>query len=73
MPAEKVNDAGSPYHQMWVHWSRGLHVTVSTVATDPQNPTTDWGGIHVELDREGINRVIRALRKARDQAYGSDA
>lgn len=27
----------------------------------------------VQLDREGINRMIRALRKARDAAYGADA
>lgn len=27
----------------------------------------------VSLDRAGINRTIRALRKARDQAYGTDA
>jgi hypothetical protein len=26
-----------------------------------------------DLDRDGINKLIRSLRKARDQAYGSDA
>jgi hypothetical protein len=30
-------------------------------------------GIFVDLDRDGINRLIRALRKARDQAFGADA
>ena len=32
--------------------------------------TVDW---HSQLDRAGVNRLIRALRKARDQAFGSDA
>ena len=30
-------------------------------------------GIGTELDRAGINRMIRMLRKARDAAYGADA
>jgi hypothetical protein len=29
-------------------------------------------GFHVELDRDGINEVIRKLRRARDQAFGRD-
>lgn len=37
----------------------------------------DTGGVfdgwQLSLDRAGINRLIRALRKARDAAYGSDA
>lgn len=30
-------------------------------------------GWFVQLDRAGINRLIRELRKARDQAFGADA
>ena len=30
-------------------------------------------GFYVHLDRDGINRLIRALRKARDAAFGADA
>lgn len=30
-------------------------------------------GYFVHLDRKGINRMIQALRRARDQAYGADA
>jgi hypothetical protein len=33
--------------------------------------TGDW--TIVDLDRPAINRLILALRKARNQAYGSDA
>lgn len=30
-------------------------------------------GWFAQMDRNGINRLIRALRKARDEAYGKDA
>jgi hypothetical protein len=32
-----------------------------------------YQGIWTDLDRPGINRLIRLLRKARDSAYGADA
>lgn len=31
-----------------------------------------YAGVWVDLDRGGCNRLIRALRKARDAAYGRD-
>lgn len=31
-----------------------------------------FDGWHVDLDRSGINRMIRALRRARDSAFGKD-
>lgn len=32
-----------------------------------------WGqGFYVNLDRDGINKLIRHLRRARDQAFGRD-
>lgn len=31
-----------------------------------------WRGVWADLDREGCNRLIRLLRKARDSAYGRD-
>lgn len=36
----------------------------------PSSPCT---GFAVMLDRDGINRAIRLLRRARDAAFGSDA
>ena len=36
----------------------------------PGDPARGW---FVTLDRNGINRLIRSLRKARDQAFGADA
>lgn len=35
--------------------------------------TEDQAKFYVVLDRVGINRLIRDLRKARDDAYGADA
>lgn len=32
----------------------------------------DGIGLFVQLDRAGINRTIRSLRKARDDAFGRD-
>ncbi len=31
-----------------------------------------WSGLHCQLDRAGINDLIRTLRRARDQAFGRD-
>lgn len=36
------------------------------------NPGDAVGPVDVMLDREQINRMIRVLRRARDQAYGRD-
>lgn len=41
--------------------------------TDEHTPTLPFHGWHATLDREGINNLIRALRKARDSAYMADA
>lgn len=32
----------------------------------------EWSSMWTDLDREGINRLIRDLRKARDKAFGKD-
>lgn len=32
-----------------------------------------FDGWHADLDRESLNRLIRVLRRARDQAFGRDA
>lgn len=44
-------------------------------STDPAVPDFDLDfrdGFYVTMDRDGINRLIRNLRRARDQAYGRD-
>lgn len=48
-----------------VGWSKeGEHVQIATIAPDSE---------FMQLDRDGLNRLIRLLRKARDGAYGADA
>lgn len=72
MPKELVHGqapdgapAGPVVH---VGWQRGTeYVEVATIAPDGQDLE------QARLDRDGINRLIRCLRKARDAAYGSDA
>lgn len=40
---------------------------------DQDNSEGQFKGYFVHLDRAGINRMIRTLRRARDTAYGADA
>lgn len=40
------------------------------IEAGPGDPARGW---YVTLDRHGINRLIRSLRKARDQSFGVDA
>lgn len=58
-----------------VGWTRNLPgVAVASlnesVGDGPADPARGW---FAHLDREGVNRLIRALRKARDQSFGADA
>lgn len=58
-----------------IGWSKEAeHVQVATIAPDGYelDPTPEGNGWFVTLDRRGINRAIRALRQARDDAYGKD-
>lgn len=75
----RVSDDGKgsasvePPFRATVGWSRDTgHVQIATV--DPQKEARFDGsaGYYVDLDRDGINRLIRTLRRARDQAFGKD-
>lgn len=87
MPAENINDAtDSGYRRARVCWGAedadiALVVEVHTdrleqTSDEEKNPADGrprgWRQHDVVLDREGINRLIRALRKARDAKYGRD-
>jgi hypothetical protein len=57
-----------------VSWNREAgYVQIATGTRAPvtfdSNPDTWW---FVDLDRQMINQLIRALRRARDQAFGRD-
>lgn len=57
-----------------VGWMRDGYVSIGTRAGgDYDEPNNPRPGVYADLDRDQVNRLIRALRKARDQAYGADA
>ena len=88
MPKELIHDAITGGFRAQVGWG-GIagedsgYVQVATVNENsdlqlndhlPEGETAlPFEGWHVHLDRAGINRMIRALRRARDSAYGADA
>lgn len=69
-----TKEAGGKWFQRGIHvgWVKGRFVEIGAASFDPSRelPTN---GVFMSLDRDGINRLIRSLRKARDQAYGADA
>lgn len=75
---KRCDDGGGRRESVRVGWDRIGYVQLATVlqaGTDgaPSEHASEVDqGQFVDLDRESINRLIRTLRKARDQAYGSD-
>lgn len=78
----------TPDNSEFIHvgWSKDAgHVEVATVSPNGRlmllDPDTgkyvQAGGVDpgwfIQLDRQGINDLIRVLRRARDAAYGADA
>lgn len=60
-------------------FTAGPSVRITTMETDnvivDGRVVTDveHDSLWLDLDRQGINHLIRSLRKARDAAYGADA
>ncbi len=54
----------------------GVDGTTATMAVSPGGTVDEdgwtWDGQFTDLDRHSINQLIRALREARDKAYGRD-
>jgi hypothetical protein len=71
-----MTEVPSEATRMHVGWTKDLEqveVGVLNEGIDSKllgDPAAGW---YVQLDRYGINRAIRALRKARDEAFGKDA
>lgn len=77
---------GTQDRRIEVGWQRdgGVQVGVTALApgADPEReyidvpdgepPKPAWLGEFIHLDRSQINSVIRALRQARDHAFGRD-
>lgn len=81
MPKENINDMVIRGFRTEVTWMPEKHVQLATVnqqsklnlpGDNPGDPDQSFNGWRVTLDRDGINRLIRALRRARDSAFGRD-
>lgn len=84
MPKEVVynseifrGDDTSKASMVELHWYRGSEsVQIATTVRDASthDPVTETvqAGWFINLNRTGINKLIRDLRKARDQAFGPD-
>lgn len=48
------------------------YMQIATLSRDANTLDTVEKGMYVDLDRRGINSLIRNLRRARDQAFGRD-
>lgn len=75
MPKENVNCIAMDGMRVEVGWDAGKVVQVATTyaASKLQLDGDPFNGWFATLDREGCNRLIRSVRKARDAAYGVDA
>ena len=86
MPKEIIYDEATLYDAV-VGWKPGQYVQLGIQTHDGrpvvevlgagEEPKTmadmaGFTGLWGTYDREGVNRLIRALRRARDQAYGKD-
>lgn len=82
MPKEDVRDQASLY-DVRVGWERNsgyVQVGIETadgrsiakhLTGDGETPA-DFSGLWGTLDRDGCNRLIRTVRRARDAAFGAD-
>lgn len=80
MPKETVYSKYFPVNgrdepEVVVGWSKEAeHVELAVLMSNGVvlEPTPEGNGWYAQLDRAGINRLIKILRKARDDAYGRD-
>lgn len=81
MPSEKFFDGatGAPRTVVELAWSStdeydGVYLTTYTPEKDPRDTLEKYTDVHsvIDLDRDDMNRMIRALRRARNAKYGSD-
>lgn len=62
-----------PDRRIEVGWAGGTVQVATTQLDDTGGGEPTWrGNTYVDLDRAGVNNLIRALRTARDKAYGRD-
>lgn len=75
----RAEEHGGRREAIRIGWDRIGYVQLATVlksetegSTGPIEGDVDQGQF-VDLDRKASNQLIRAIRKARDEAFGKDA
>ena len=73
-PEDATPGQGALVAQRAIHagWAKAGHVEVGSAEFEPATDSIIHG-FAVRLERKEINRLIQALRRARDQAFGADA
>ena len=78
MPKELIHDRNSDPSattaSVELTWGRepSGYVQLGAIMREAITGVTETG-IYVQLDRSGLNRLIRTLRRSRDAAFGADA
>lgn len=75
MPREDIRSVGSDNTVVRVGWSPETgDVQIATLNMDvyTQDLHSPAGGWFLNLDRRGLNELIRVARRARDAAFGKD-
>ena len=76
MPAEKFYPPtaveGEPSDRFEIGWNRDYDGVYLTMILDDGAPGQPHRASGIPMDRSAINRLIRTLRRARDQAFGRD-
>lgn len=67
MPREVIKPATPDYPDVKVGWQSGADVQIGVI----EEATPD-SGMWSHLDRAGCNALIKAVRRARDSAFGRD-
>lgn len=85
MPKEIIYGTVLDGFTIKVGWDRDSNIQVASLADEGEKRVRDilaaeerdptgrvFDGWYVTLDRDGVNKLIRTLRRARDQAFGRD-
>lgn len=74
MPKEKFSSDIGMDTELVVKWGQEYNaVELGVVVPGHEGEGDPHWGWYTHLDRANINRLIRTLRRARDQAFGADA
>jgi hypothetical protein len=67
----KTGDKTYEYHLVSLRWNREGWVELGCASVEPTTETVE-DGFFLQLDRDGVARLIRSLQAAGRQAFGKD-